>query len=135
MEPEDVARILQTPLPPRGVPDRFVWHYARTGRYSVKTGYQLASRLCHDQTLEFPGEWNRIWRIKLPPKVKDCLWRICINVLPTKVNLFIKHVVQDKACVFCGYCEETLWLLFVTCPYVIECWEKTRLRAKLEHEI
>ncbi|PNY07577.1 pentatricopeptide repeat-containing protein [Trifolium pratense] len=39
------------------------------------------------------GNWNIIWQAKIPPKVKNLLWRIGRNVLPTQARLTGKKIV------------------------------------------
>ena len=37
------------------------------------------------------------------PKVKNFIWRACLDVLPTQTNLFDKGIVH---CLSCRWCEE-----------------------------
>ena len=55
--------------------DRLVWHYTKSGIYTVKSGYGLA----HELTKEVV--WGptttalktHAWKIKAPPKIKHLL--------------------------------------------------------------
>lgn len=69
------------------------------------------------------------------PKVRDCLWRICRDVLPTKVNLFAKKIIQDKWCIMCGRDLETNWHIFFNCCYALEIWEAAGLSRMIESVI
>lgn len=43
------------------------------------------------------GNWCALWKLKVPPKVKHSLWRLCRDVLPTCSNLAHRHVdVEDN---------------------------------------
>lgn len=87
---DDVAAILRTPISSKGVVDRLIWHHDRSGSYSVKTTYNLAVSLVTDRSLEVEGNWKGLWKINVPQKIKDCLWRVCINVIPDKGKSFFK---------------------------------------------
>lgn len=71
----------------------------------------------------------------MPPKIKDCIWRVCRDVLPNKVNLFNKNIGTDKCCVFCVQDLETAWHLFFNCQFALECWGHAGLRAMIEDHI
>lgn len=55
--------------------------------------------------------------MRIPPKVKDCLWRVCRDVLPNKVNLAKRNIVNEKWCVICGTDQETTWHSFFACNF------------------
>lgn len=131
-DPDDGACILCTALPPRGVGDRLIWHGNRDGTYSVKSGYRLAASLCYDANLEVPGEWGTLWKLKIPPRVKDFLWRSCWDCLPTRVNLFAKRVGTSKFCAFCNGFNETNWHLFIDCYFAKGCWERSGISHVLD---
>lgn len=40
--------------------------------------------------------WESLWRLNLPYKVKNFMWRALRNILQTKLSLVIKRV--DNAC-------------------------------------
>lgn len=131
----DVDAILRTPRSPEGFNDQIIWAMDRKGAYTVKTGYRLtASLVANNDWIEL-GNWNALWNLKSLPKVKDCLWRICRNVLPNKDNLFSKKVVNDKWCIMCGKDIETSWHLFFSCDFAMKCWEVARLSDTIESNI
>ncbi|KAM6543568.1 hypothetical protein CsatB_008015 [Cannabis sativa] len=39
-----------------------------------------------------PGFWQKLWHLKIPPKVINFLWRAISECLPTCLNLVTKHV-------------------------------------------
>lgn len=82
--------------------------------------------------LEVEGRWQTLWGLKVPPKVRDCMWRIARDCLPHKVNLFQKKVVDDKWCVLCGSQLEDTWHVFFSCRYALDCWDASGLRDKIE---
>jgi len=38
-----------------------------------------------------PGEWNSIWKIKAPSRLKKLIWHICREFLPTRMRLQSKE--------------------------------------------
>ena len=47
--------------------------------------------------------WKKIWQLQLPPKVKNFLWQVCRNVLPTKQPLLKRKVTADPICERCRF--------------------------------
>ena len=86
-------RIFNTPLLASVINDVPTWKLEKDGVYTVHSAYK--DILNHDVVAlqhRVPGNWNSIWSIKLPPKVKNFLWRVCRNCLPTRVRLQSKGV-------------------------------------------
>jgi len=58
------------------------------GIYSVRSGYRISLSQHLDLSAHrCDGNWALLWNLKVPPKVKSCLWRSCRNALPTRVRL------------------------------------------------
>ena len=63
--------------------------------YSVKSSYYIARGLSRerDGMEESSGVrnkgliWPRLWKLKLPSKIKVFVWRACQEILPMKGNL------------------------------------------------
>ena len=108
--------------------DALIWPWTLDGVYSVKSAYRI---LANESLLSQAGSsnpeaskplWNGIWRLKVPNKVKHFLWRASNESLPTKFNLYARHILPDNNC---GLCEEfpedvihCLWL----CDHVKSIW-------------
>jgi hypothetical protein len=76
--------ILRTLLLDMVVDDRLIWKAENNGLFSVKSAY----RLCVEELVyvfhhQRPRDWSVIWRLKVPPKVKNLIWRMCRGCLPT----------------------------------------------------
>ncbi|CAN1180982.1 hypothetical protein LINPERHAP2_LOCUS35083 [Linum perenne] len=74
--------------------------------------------------LRAKGEWMRIWRMNLPPKMKHVLWRAMREVLPTKEVLQHRGVAVPWSCGVCGGNPENTWHLFVDCEFARDCWKE-----------
>lgn len=73
------------------------------GGYSVKSGYRLLTKPVSGAAQIIQQVWNAIWRISVLPKIKNFLWRMLHNVLPTCVILVQKQVAVQ---VLCPVCEQ-----------------------------
>jgi len=115
--------ILQTPLVDQVVDDRLIWKAEKNGLYSVKR----ADRLCMEELvdvshLQRSGYWSGIWTLKLPPKIKNLLWRMCCGCLPTRVRLQDKGVQCLISCVSCDGPHEDLAHICFECPFTAQVW-------------
>jgi len=101
--------ILNTPLYDQVTHDRLIWKSERNGCYSVRSAYQLCVEEIIDVShLRRPGNWQNIWLLKVPLKVKNILWRMCQGCLPTRVRLQDKGVSCPTNCESCGAAHEDL---------------------------
>lgn len=108
--------------------DSLIWPRTSDGVYLVRSAYQI---LANDSLLSQAGSsnpddskplWNGIWKLKVPNKVKHFMWQAANESLPTKCNLYARHVLLESSC---GLCEEfpedvihCLWL----CDHVKCIW-------------
>lgn len=106
--------------------DLLRWHYNEDGLYTVKSGYWLGSHLQVDNPIEPPyGNVElkrRIWKIKVPEKLKHFLWRLLSKSLATGNNLKRRHIIRDAQCKRCCSAEETEDHIFFECPYAKGIW-------------
>jgi len=65
-----------------------------------------------------PGNWNDIWRLKVPLKVKNLFWRMCRGCLPTRIRLQDKGVPCPTNCASCDSDSEDLNHLLFECPFL-----------------
>jgi hypothetical protein len=84
--------------------------------------------------LRRPGFWSVIWRLKVPPKVKNLIWRMCRGCLPTRVRLQDKGVQCPTSCVSCGGLHEDLSHICFECPFTVQVWRKIGL-WNVVHEV
>ncbi|XP_071722621.1 uncharacterized protein [Rutidosis leptorrhynchoides] len=74
----DANRILRIHLPRVNCQDRLVRTETMNGYYSVKTGYRLAVQYIGPSlAIEESMMWRQIWRMHIPPKYREFLWRAC----------------------------------------------------------
>jgi hypothetical protein len=51
-------------------------------------------------------EWKKLWKMEIPGKVKNFLWRLAHNSLPTRMNIKRKGVELDTLCPVCNRLDE-----------------------------
>lgn len=63
-------QICRTPLLHLVQTDQAVWKYEKHGIYSVRGAYRnIMERNLNAQQNRINGNWNQIWRIKMPPRI------------------------------------------------------------------
>ena len=68
--------------------DRLVWKKENDGDYSVWSAYKLCMQELLDVShFKVSGSWDIIWRLKMPPRVKNFILRIYGNCIPTRRRL------------------------------------------------
>uniref|UniRef100_A0A803P795 Reverse transcriptase domain-containing protein n=1 Tax=Cannabis sativa TaxID=3483 RepID=A0A803P795_CANSA len=65
-----------------------------------------------------------LWSLKLPPKIKNLMWRAGSNCLPTLSQLASKHVPVNTRCPLCEEMDETITHILLTCRVVKKVWER-----------
>lgn len=137
-DPGDVARICSVMFSPLLKPDQIVWRGNASGVFTVKSAYHLIlanSAQARDgssaRRIEDPF-WKNIWRLQIPPVVRQFCWFVCNNPLPTKHNLALKKVVPNPECPICLVELETVVHCLLSCPSAVAVWqESSRCLQKL----
>jgi hypothetical protein len=66
--------------------------------------------------------WQDIWKLKLPNKEKKILWRACHEILPTRVNLRRRKIIDVSLCPICEAADETVVHALWQCPAATDVW-------------
>jgi ribonuclease HI len=128
--------ILSTPLFPQVLVDALNWSGERNGQYSVRSAYRIHTETITSAAhLYRPGPWSSIWKLKVPPKVKNLVWRVCRSCLPTQARLLSRGVQCPAHCVLCNEGEEDSTHILFTCPYASQVWQKTHLWGFVQHAV
>lgn len=51
-----------------------------------------------------------------PAMLRNFMWTVCSDVLPTKGKLFRRHITTDPLCPICGQANETIFHILWFCP-------------------
>ncbi|XP_062094300.1 uncharacterized protein LOC133800357 [Humulus lupulus] len=122
----DANLILGIPLHSSRQVDAWFWAFESSGRHTVKSAYRYLQQIKDDGSrIDRSSFWNNLWKLRVPPKVKDLLWRASSNCLPTKVHLRLKHVDIDPTCPVCQVSRESINHCLVECPFARASWART----------
>uniref|UniRef100_A0A7N2LR17 Reverse transcriptase zinc-binding domain-containing protein n=1 Tax=Quercus lobata TaxID=97700 RepID=A0A7N2LR17_QUELO len=123
----EVEKIKAIPLSKTQQHDTLIWPHNPSGEYIVKPGYKFLLKEFQSQQLGTSNPkaskslWEAVWKLNVPSKVKNLMWRACRDSLPTKSNLVRWKVLTDDACKILR--EDVVHALY-SCPKLQELWNK-----------
>lgn len=134
--PSDVKLILKIKVAV-GEEDFKVWKHNKSGAYSTKSGYWMGYNLSSSQAkmeAEALPSLNplkeRIWFLKIPPKLKVFLWKCLSLALPVAEGLASRGMKVDMRCQFCGDEPESANHIFFTCHVARRVWAEAEFPAR-----
>lgn len=84
------------------VADSCHWRGEKLGQYSVRSAYRMLQMGKNTNQTSYNSDFLRkLWNLKVPPKVKNLLWRASTDCLPAKVQLRTKRVDVNVTCSIC----------------------------------
>lgn len=129
--PFEANAILKIPLFLHWGKDQQECGCTKNGLFSVKSTYYLVFSLknaiesgSHEQDSSYRLFWKTLWKLQLPNKVKNFIWRACRDSLPTKSHLFHRKIVASSLCAFSCEVEEDIFHILCKCSTVHPVWEK-----------
>ena len=66
--------------------------------------------------------WRNLWGMEVPSKVKNFVWRVCKEALPTRRNLFRKKITTFALCENCRVNDEDCAHATFYCPNLQVVW-------------
>ena len=94
---DDYKAIKDIPICQHGGSDRLIWPFTKNVEYTIRSGYHNAKE---EQivSVSYPSfsylinekVWKRIWRINLPSKIQNFLWRVRSKDIPVGELLWKK---------------------------------------------
>jgi hypothetical protein len=109
-----------------------VWRVEKNGHYSVRSAYRLCMESIADNShLNRPGNWSSIWKLKVPTKIKNMIWRVCRGCLPTRARLLDEGVNCSSMCVMCEESYEDVSHVLFECPRARKVWQDSLLLSKV----
>ncbi|XP_062152053.1 uncharacterized protein LOC133860474 [Alnus glutinosa] len=66
--------------------------------------------------------WSSLWNLPIPNLVKMFMWRACNDILPTRLNLLKRRVIDDGSCPWCNLEEESIAHAIWFCPTAKDVW-------------
>ena len=106
-------------------PDEFRWNLNANGKFSVDSMYRA---LIHS---DIPVNSNKkIWKMKIPLKLKFFAWYLRKVVILTNDNLIKRNWHGSSKCVFCPQ-EETITHLLFQCSVARSIWSAIQIASTL----
>ena len=96
--------------------------------------------MCLEELIYFshlrrPGNWSSIWKLKVPPKIQNLIWRMCRDCLPTRMRLQDKGVQCPTHCVSCDSGQEDMAYLYFHCSFAVQVWRFAGLWSHIQNVI
>ena len=76
--------------------------------------------------------WKILWKLKIPSKVKNFVWRALHGILPLKAILANRHVPVSGECPICHQAAEDVLHLLFKCPTAQEIWRLLSMHDIIE---
>ena len=92
-------------------------------------------KIADNSHMHVNGRWNLIWNLKVPPKIKNFLWRVCRGCFPTRARLNSRGVSCPLDCVHCNSNYEDSIHVPIECPKVVQVWRNANLWDIIDREI
>ena len=107
-EQVDVEAICRIQLSQRDVEDTMIWLHLKKGLFIVKSAYKVAREVLHGGNIAKSlrgcvGKrvWAALWKLRIPNEIKVFGWKACNDILPTKLNLSKRKIIEDAMCPIC----------------------------------
>ncbi|MCH79557.1 retrotransposon protein [Trifolium medium] len=121
----DASEILKIPVSCTRNEDVPVWRFSNNGIYSVRSAYYQLMEVITDNThLKVEGGWMKMWKLRVPNRVKIFIWRTFCGCLPVRERLLQKGVNCEPKCPCCASVTENEWHCFFGCDAVQEVWRQ-----------
>ena len=111
--------------------DQPFWGETSTRNFFVSSAYEMLMKeessplsAKSSNAGEIRDTWRRVWKLRIPRKVKHFLWRACSEALPTKHNLYKRKIINNQLCNFYERAVETTSHVLWACPYANGVWSK-----------
>ncbi|GKV38790.1 hypothetical protein SLEP1_g46663 [Rubroshorea leprosula] len=119
---QDLLSTVQGTKLKQGEDDCFVWNHDPTGKYSVRSAYNLLNQKQDDRP---DHKFKLIWDSKTPLKISAFAWKALQNRIPTKENLLKRGMIEETTgtkCTLCGEKIETASHILFSCPVSWKVW-------------
>ncbi|KAM6591645.1 hypothetical protein CsatA_014250 [Cannabis sativa] len=120
--------IKQIPVNTDQTTDFIFWCKEPTGLFTVKSAYHALQELKGlTNDVDASVFWKILWSLKLPPKIKNLMWRAGSSCLPTLAQLASKFVPVNTRCPLCDEFDETISHVLLTCRAIKQVWERVAI--------
>ncbi|KAM7491307.1 hypothetical protein LguiA_034228 [Lonicera macranthoides] len=127
----DKERILKIPLGESISEDKWFWAGEKGGLYTVKSGYKAIQQIPNQPQSNIAIKGGEIWNIPVPLKIRNFLWHIFSDCIPTMAALAVKRVDVDLHCPVCQTDMEDASHAFILCPAAKRVWASSSVGDRL----
>lgn len=105
-----------------------IWRSSNKGHFTVKYPYHLEVEIINRKNGEISNGntelnyWKMTWKLNVPGFVKHFTWKACNDLLPTKVNLYKRMVIQNSVCPICLRDDENTIHALWSCLVASDIW-------------
>ncbi|XP_024013803.1 uncharacterized protein LOC112087890 [Eutrema salsugineum] len=114
-------------------PDFWCWKAERSGEYSVKSGFCLASKVnasvVREEMLRQPSFdeiKKQIWSSLCPAKIKTFMWKVISGAIPVVDNFISRGMKMDTRCQICGLEGESANHVLFSCTRARQVWASSQ---------
>lgn len=120
---EMLQQVMETnPVTITSEPDSVIWKWDQNGKFTVKSAYWNIKN-----GPLFKTKIQRIWKLKVPPRIIVFAWLMCLNRLLTIDNLKKRGWELVNRCEMCKRESETVRHLFNSCQTTLAIYRQTAL--------
>lgn len=122
-----VREVCKIPISMTGGNDKLIWRVAKSGSYTVKSGYALQISKAHEVITSKPScsftpsnlIWRKFWSIPTLCKIRLFMWKALRNWVACRANLVRR---KCGVCPICELASETIEHLLFHCPWSKAVW-------------
>jgi hypothetical protein len=135
MAPVDREAILKIPIG-RLEEDTWAWQLERHGNFTVRSAYRaLLNANAFIEPLGSSGSvqpyWQKLWKMRVPPKVRNYWWRVIKGFIPCRAVLEARHIERISFCHECG-CKDTIQHSLFECTWAKLFWQEVKATSAVK---
>jgi hypothetical protein len=132
--PMDVDVIKQIPLSHTLQRDCWAWNYEKTGIFTVRSAYRMVVEMKHRRENWLEGrseasgveekqeQWKKLWKTKVPSKLRIFAWRLARSSLPTGQERMRRHMATSDVCPICNAASDSWRHSLLDCNMARAVW-------------
>ncbi|XP_019099570.1 PREDICTED: uncharacterized protein LOC104783445 [Camelina sativa] len=126
VDPQDIPLILGLKPSKSFMVDDYLWVHTRSGQYTVKLGYLVASEGNTESQAVMEPSLTKLkghaWKLNAPRKIKHFIWQAIAGCIASCSRLVDRHCGTDRTCPRCGAAEESINHVLFECPPALQVW-------------
>ena len=106
-----------------------IWMHQKKRMFTIKSTHKVAREVLRGRRVAESSRgcirkriWFSLWKLRIPNKIKVFKWRACNEILPTKLNLSKRRVIDDAMCPICLRFPESVVHAFWECDVARDVW-------------